>query len=204
MLKSEVGFAFRKSAISFKMIRSRRWAITALVFTTFLFVSLPFAPVVWLWVLPKLRPDVTRWFMVAGAMFLMALGFRVCSASLLRKGRRLMVLVFLAAAYVILLKTMYMRMAPAQKAHLIEYGMLSYITSNAVRVRSPMDAGLVIALGFTMLVGFVDECIQWILPMRYFSFKDVGGNWLGVIFGYTAWLSASPNSPWHREDQDRA
>jgi hypothetical protein len=169
-----------------------------------LYLSLPFAPKVWKLVLPMIKPHGTAWFSVAGVLIVLALTVRTYRAGPVNRTGGLVVLGVLGFTYVLLLKTFYAGGAPAQKAHLILYGVLAYLAMNTVYQTGRFDPGIAIAVGYVIMVGLVDECIQGILPMRHFSWRDVAGNWVGALLGCLAWISASPCSPWRWEGEDKA
>jgi VanZ family protein len=90
--------------------------------------------------------------------------------------------VLLMAAYTVLL--IRFGQFPAERLHLLEYGMMAVLVHRALtadRDSRLADHGL--ALGLTILIGFGDETIQWILPQRFFELKDVGLNAVSGILG---------------------
>lgn len=178
------------------MVISKGWVIAVLIYTLFLYITLPFMPQVWSWLLPIMGPHVTRLFILMGLLMVIGLGMMARMVHVQRLRRCLMGLGLVVICYVVLLKTLYFGGAPAQKAHLMVYGVLAYLALNAFRGRGPFAIQLGIGLGYVILVAVVDEYIQGILPMRHFSWKDMLGNCLGASLGFLAWVSASPFSPW--------
>ena len=75
---------------------------------------------------------------------------------------------------------------PAERLHLVEYGLLAYLLYRALRLYLPSGKayifGFLIASGF----GFLDELIQYILPNRVFETRDVMTNVLAAGLGLLA------------------
>jgi len=73
---------------------------------------------------------------------------------------------------------------PAERLHLLEYGLMSMLLHRAMTTDADVSlVSYVGAWGLTILIGFGDETIQWILPQRYFELKDVGLNALAAALG---------------------
>lgn len=68
---------------------------------------------------------------------------------------------------------------PAEALHFIEYGVLSALTFLAFRHRVGDSAIYLITAVFCLLIGTVDEIIQWTVPQRFWDFRDVWLNGLG-------------------------
>ena len=64
---------------------------------------------------------------------------------------------------------------PAEKMHLIEYCLLAIMVYNALKIDiNPYEWRLYIFGGvFCILIAFIDEIIQGILPNRVFDFRDI-------------------------------
>ena len=72
----------------------------------------------------------------------------------------------------------------AERVHFIQYGLLGLFVSRAYKISS---FKILLASGlFIMIVGLVDENIQWFLPNRYGVIRDVVMNSLGGVSGL--WL----------------
>jgi VanZ family protein len=65
--------------------------------------------------------------------------------------------------------------APAEKVHMAEYGVLGILLYNALKVDlDRFDTRLYAwALVLCALIGTVDEIIQYVLPGRYFDWRDI-------------------------------
>lgn len=177
-------------------IRSWPWVVAALLYTVFMYATLPVAPRVWFWLLPRLQPHLTLWFLATGSVALVGLAVRAWTAARRRRWVALAVLVLVAGLYVTLLFGFYADVAPAKKAHLMEYGVLAYLACAAVVVEPGGGPGFFLAATYLLVAGVVDEGIQALLPMRFFGVKDIIGNWLAAVLGMLVWTAASPISPW--------
>ena len=85
--------------------------------------------------------------------------------------------------------------SPAERFHLVEYGLLSYLTFRACRVDVGCPAALVTGLLIAAALGTGDELIQWGLPNRVFEWKDIwlniGSSCLGMSLVYVLGLGES-------------
>ena len=74
---------------------------------------------------------------------------------------------------------------PEERIHLLQYGILGYLISSALRPKLLGLAGISTILLIGTFIGLGDEMIQWILPSRVFDWWDVGYNFVGIAFGTT-------------------
>jgi VanZ family protein len=83
--------------------------------------------------------------------------------------------------------------SPVERTHLIEYGLVAVLIYQALVERRrggrrvPIPA--VLAVTLTVLLGWVDECIQWVLPNRVYDIVDVGFNALAGLMAIAATLA---------------
>ncbi len=76
--------------------------------------------------------------------------------------------------------TWHLRANPEEAMHFVQYGVLSFLLYRAFRTRFD-DSGLFVAAFLAgTFVGVLDECIQWIVPRRFFDFRDMVINVSGV------------------------
>jgi hypothetical protein len=109
-------------------------------------------------------------------------------------------LVLLAALS--LLTIVFFAKTPAETLHLPEYGGLSYLTLRAAKPHT--YRAYLLCLLFVLLVGSIDEAIQFILPNRVFQLKDILLNGLSGTIGLATTIllhSTLSLSPTGREDQ---
>ena len=85
------------------------------------------------------------------------------------------------------------RMAvPEERSHLIEYSVVAVFIYEALQERAsqgrrvPLPA--LMAVLATSLVGFLDECIQLLLPTRVFDPRDILFNVLAAVMAVVATL----------------
>jgi len=65
---------------------------------------------------------------------------------------------------------------PEEAVHLLEYGVLGVLLHRALRLRIRDATVYISAAALGLLVGTVDEIIQWITPGRYWDFRDIAIN----------------------------
>ncbi len=102
------------------------------------------------------------------------------------------ILVFCAGLYVYL--TVQLGGYPEEAIHLLEYGLLSYFVFRALSYKIK-DWTIYISAAFLVLIlGTADEFLQWMMPSRYWSYKDIGINFLGgAIFLFAIWKGIKPS-----------
>jgi len=72
---------------------------------------------------------------------------------------------------------------PSERIHFLEYGVLGWLLMNALSHDYNSHALLLVAALMIVILGFVDEGIQWVLPNRFFELRDVGMNTAGGLLG---------------------
>ena len=87
----------------------------------------------------------------------------------------------LAAVYAYMLSAF--AQFPAERLHLVEYGFMGYMFLRALRIDLPTGWAYAVAWGITVLVGIGDECIQLVLPQRFFEVKDIQLNAISAGLG---------------------
>jgi len=70
--------------------------------------------------------------------------------------------------------TLQLKAHPEEAIHLIEYGLLSYFLFKALSYPIPDWTIYITAVLFVLFFGTIDEFLQWMMPQRYFYFKDIG------------------------------
>ena len=122
--------------------------------------------------------DVSTWVLVA--MFLV--GMTIVTQGLRVRPGGVEIAVMLGVAAVYLLLVLRSTASPAERTHLMEYGVLGVFIHEALaeRVRRGRHVPLppVIAVLVTAALGAVDEGIQWFLPNRVFDPVDMLFNFL--------------------------
>ncbi|MFC1825709.1 VanZ family protein, partial [Thermodesulfobacteriota bacterium] len=158
-----------------KRIFLRRW-IVVLVYTLFLLAFLPLFPVVWRF-LGQLFPGVPErisYLLTPALSFVLLLYF-----IFIIRQKDLMFWVWSAVFLFCYFPLLYYYCEyPAERIHLVEYGLLVILLYRALKVR--MRSILIYPAVFlgAFLVGLMDETIQGVLPNRVYEFKDVIINWV--------------------------
>ncbi len=126
-----------------------------------------------------------------GVGFLLVLAAIVGSALKRRPGRR-EIWVGLGVATVYGMVVVRMGIAPAERTHLFEYGLVAVLIHQALTERLQhgrrVPAPAALAIAATALLGWVDEGIQSILPNRVYDLRDVGVNALAGLMAIAATL----------------
>ena len=76
-------------------------------------------------------------------------------------------LVLIAPAYAYLLDRF--AIFPAERLHLVEYGFVGYFLFRALSLDFSQRTAYLMGFALTVLVGVVDECIQWVLPSGFLN-----------------------------------
>lgn len=160
--------------------RCKRWG-GVLFYTAMIYLTLPFMPGIW----KTLYIHTDGRINLIGGAAVVAIGLWLLLHLLLRRRERRWwvwgALIPVGAAYAVALVRIHT--SPAERLHLAEYGLLSYLTFRALRVdmgyRSAYLWGWVVAAGLSAL----DEGIQWWLPNRVGEWADVGLNALSCGLG---------------------
>lgn len=95
-------------------------------------------------------------------------------------------LIAVAAAYA--WGTHALRHSPEEALHLLEYGVLSALLYRALSHRYTDPAVHVVAALLCALLGTVDEVIQWVVPRRFWDFRDLAINAIAGILMQVALL----------------
>ena len=130
-------------------------------------------------------------------VMLIVVAATVAAITALRRLRRppADVLWLLAAAAATILWTVALMGQPEEAVHFLEYGVLGLLLFRALRLQIH-DATVFVAAALAgVIVGTADEIIQWIVPGRYFDFRDIalhGG--ASVLVQVVVWRMAPPLS----------
>jgi VanZ family protein len=85
---------------------------------------------------------------------------------------------------------------PEEAVHFLEYGLLGYLLFRALRHHIPDKTIYLAVFLIGGMVGILDEVLQWIIPLRYWDFRDIGLNALSVGLSQTAiWRGIRPKLP---------
>jgi len=83
--------------------------------------------------------------------------------------------------------------APEEAVHFLEYGLLGFFLFRALSL-SIRDKGIYLtAFLIGSLIGIFDEILQWMMPGRYWDFRDAGLNALATgLFQVALWKGIKP------------
>ena len=98
----------------------------------------------------------------------------------LRRPSSYFLLAVILALYV---REMVVLSIPEERLHLIEYGLLAFLVYRALALDMKDRWAFPGALLITFLIGWGDEGIQYLLPNRYYQFKDVCLNGVSAALG---------------------
>ncbi len=160
-------------------VRMRAWG-WALAYIVFVYSTIPLLPEVW----AALR-EYTQGAISHLGTVIIVLGALALVVQLVRKVRgeawRYVGLLLVGIAYAHLLGEF--ARFPAERLHLVEYGFMGYIIFRALRVDMDWRWAYLAAWAMAVLVGIGDECIQWVLPQRFFEVKDIQLNAVSAALG---------------------
>ena len=157
--------------------RCKAWGVVFL-YIAFVYSTIPFMPQVW-----KILQEYTQGAISHLGIVAIGIGVLGLLVWLWRRvgGKTLkpyISLLLVCPIYAYLL--MYYAAFPAERLHLVEYGFMGFVFLRALRIDFAAPNAYIMSFAFTVLVGIGDECIQWVLPQRFFELKDLQ---LNVISG---------------------
>ena len=152
-----------------------------MLYIAFVYATVPVMPKVW-WLLTDYTEGAVS---SLGVVAIVGLGGFVIWQVLRRRqsfsALTWVALIAIGAAYAYLL--MVFAPIPAERLHLVEYGLVGFFLYRALRLDLKPGKAYFCSFALTVTVGFVDECIQWVLPQRYFEMKDVQLNAISGALG---------------------
>ena len=95
-------------------------------------------------------------------------------------GRPMQILVLAAIGGLFCWLTWSLRENPEEAFHFVQYGVLSLLLFRALSHRFSDPSIYVAAMLIGAAFGIFDELIQWVVPQRYFDYRDIGINALAV------------------------
>jgi len=75
---------------------------------------------------------------------------------------------------------------PAERLHLVEYGLLVYFLYGAIRIDFSKTMSYAVSFLISSGYGFFDEVIQYVLPNRVFEIRDIMTNVMASALGLLA------------------
>lgn len=102
-------------------------------------------------------------------------------------------LTIIAALYIYF--TLKLWAVPVEAIHFLEYGLLGFFLFRAFRFTIKDKSIYLSAFFLGSLVGIFDEIIQWMVPLRYWDFRDVGLNAISTaLFQVALWKGVAPKT----------
>lgn len=96
-----------------------------------------------------------------------------------------------AALYVYF--TLQLWRAPEEAVHFLEYGLLGFFLFRALSLTICDKSIYLTAFLIGSLIGIFDEVLQWMMPGRYWDFRDAGLNALAIgLFQIALWKGIKP------------
>lgn len=109
-----------------------------------------------------------------------------------RSPGRLLWLAAVAGLYVYF--TLKLWRAPEEAVHFLEYGLLGFLLFRALSYSIRDKTVYLAAFLISSTVGIFDEILQWIIPGRFWDFRDVGLNALAAgLFQVALWRGIKPS-----------
>ena len=144
-------------------------------------VSLPITPILWRTATEYVgtRFNNVGYVVVALSAIILAMHM-ICRRSSFDK-TRIVFLAGFAGVYLWLLK--YQCRFPAERLHLIEYGVFAYLLFRAFRVDFPGGWAYMLSFLASSVFGFFDEILQHVLPNRVFEVRDAVTNLIASGLG---------------------
>ena len=172
-----------------------RW-LPALLWVAVIYTTIPFVR--------RLRElFVARWpaeLIGYAVMAVVVVGAGAAIVALRRRKNRLHfadVAWLLGVAAVLVVWTHHLMGQPEEAIHFLEYGVLGALLYRALRTQIPDATVFIAAALIGAMVGTVDEIIQWVVPDRFWDFRDIVLNaGAGVLAQVAIWrLVPKPETP---------
>jgi hypothetical protein len=166
----------------------RCW-LPVMAWTTVIYATIPLARMIQKWVSAQFGGEAFSWMVYGVVAVTFLLAWRWFSRQPIPgTARAKVVLVLLAASFAY--GTWYLRARPEEALHFVQYGLLSALAYRAWAEGGANRATYLNAFLLTAILGSVDEVIQWLVPKRFFDFRDIAINvtaggliQLGLVMG---------------------
>lgn len=160
--------------------RKKRWIgfwnwTAVVVWTAIIYATIPVARAIQYWVTDHWSRDAFSWFVyafTAAALVTAALYLRKRAGTM--SARQLVLLIALGVVFSA--GTWLLRANPEEAMHFVQYGILSLLLYRAYKHRYGDRGAYVCAALLGAMLGTFDEIIQWIVPRRFFDFRDLAIN----------------------------
>lgn len=96
---------------------------------------------------------------------------------LYRSFGRLLVIIVSGLVYVACISSLELAV---ERIHYLQYGIAAVLALRAIRLSFPNAGAYLLAIGFVVTLGAIDEAVQWVLPTRVGELRDV---WINLTAG---------------------
>ena len=159
--------------------KKRLWVLIS-IYILFIYVSLPFFPVF----INVLRSFISKELLNLLSLVLSVSFFLLLSVWIYNKKYKVNQFLLIISPLLLLTYLSLSLDVWVERIHFIEYAVLGLLISRAVNVRTLH--GIISTCCLIILIGVVDEIIQWFLPNRVGDMRDVIMNSIGGLSGL--WL----------------
>ena len=162
------------------LISKKRLWVLIIIYVLFIYVSLPFFPAF----IGVLRNFISKELLNLLSLVLSISFFLLLSVWIYNKKYKVNQFLLIISPLLLLTYLSLSLDVWVERIHFIEYAVLGLLISRAVNVRTLQ--GIISTCGLIILIGVVDEIIQWFLPNRVGDMRDVIMNSVGGLSGI--WL----------------
>ncbi len=159
--------------------KKRLWVLIS-IYILFIYVSLPFFPAL----IKVLRSFISKELLNILSLVVSVLFFLLLSLWIYKKKYKANYFLLIISPLLLLTYLSLSLDVWVERIHFIEYAVLGLLISRAVNLRTLH--GIIATCCLIILIGVVDEIIQWFLPNRVGDMRDVIMNSVGGLSGL--WL----------------
>ena len=163
-----------------KLVSKNQLWVFIIIYVLFIYVSLPFFPAF----ISVLRDFISKEALNLLSLVLSISFFLLLSVWIYNKKYKLNQFLLIISPLLLLTYLSLSLDVWVERIHFIEYAVLGLLISRAVNVRTLHE--IISTCGLIILIGVVDEIIQWFLPNRVGDMRDVIMNSVGGLSGL--WL----------------
>lgn len=164
----------------FGVVRVKRWT-AALLYIALVYATVPVMPMVWDRLRDYTHGSVRYLGIVAVVLVAATVVYQVWQRHRGHRWRPYLALLGIFVVYAYLLSEY--AVFPSERLHLVEYGFVGGFLFRALRLDLSRRQAYLASFAVTVSVGVGDECIQWLLPQRFFELKDIQLNALSGALG---------------------
>lgn len=160
------------------LFSSARATFFVLIYMCLIFVTLPIAPRI----VSTLQQYGPIGLIVNSAISIFLLLAIAIAAIRKRFLRWPLILIFIPLGIITIWALNHIKL-PIERVHVVEYGVLSMLLFPICERHTHVFIAIAQSLFLASLAGYIDECIQYFLPNRFFTWEDVYLNAVGALTG---------------------